>query len=95
MIEICKPDAALAKVFLPQKAQPGISYVPSQFVLPFSHNEKQYVFRVLTKQMIEGTLPDSAHMGEGFDDLIVFSFRITDQNVIFCRHDDEFYLFFG
>ena len=78
MIEICKPDAALAKVVLPQKAQPGISYVPSQFVLPFSHNEKQYVFHVLTKQMIEGTLPDSAHMGEGFDDLIEAMFLVPE-----------------
>ena len=78
MKEICKPDAALARVILPQKAQPGISYVPSQFVLPFSHNEKQYVFHVLTKQMIEGTLPDSAHMGEGFDDLIEAMFLVPE-----------------
>lgn len=78
MIEICKPDAALAKVILPQKTQPGVSYVPSQFVLPFSHNEKQYVFHVFTKQLIEGTIPDSAHMGEGFDDLIKAMFLVPE-----------------
>ena len=78
MIEICKPDAALAKVILPQKAQPGISYVPSQFVLPFSHNGKQYVFNVFTKQLIEGELPDSAHAGEGFDDLIEAMFLVPE-----------------
>lgn len=78
MIHICKPDAALAKLVLPQKAQPGISYVPSQFVLPFSHNEKQYAFNVLTKQLIEADLPRSACVGEGFDDLIEAMFLVPE-----------------
>jgi radical SAM protein with 4Fe4S-binding SPASM domain len=78
MKEICKPDAALTRLILPQKAQPGILYVPSQFTLPFSHNERQFVFHTFTKQLIEGTLPRSAHVGEGFDDLIESMFLVPE-----------------
>lgn len=75
---ICKPDAALAKLVLPKKAQPGVIYVPSQFVLPFSHNGRQYAFNTLTKQLIEADLPRSAHAGEGFDDLIETMFLVPE-----------------
>ena len=78
MKEFCKPDAALAKLVLPQKAQPGVSCVSSQFVLPFSHNGKQYAFHLLTKQLIEAELPRSARVGEGFDDLIGAMFLVPE-----------------
>ena len=78
MKEICKPDAALARLVLPQKAQPGIIYVPSQYVLPFLHNGKQYVFNVLTRQLVEGELPGPAHAGEGFDDWINAMFLVPE-----------------
>lgn len=78
MKEFCKPDTALARIVLPQKAQPGISYVPSQFVLPFSHNGTDYAFHVFTKQLIEASLPSSTHAGEGFDDLIKAMFLVPE-----------------
>lgn len=78
MNAIFKPDAVLERLILPQALHLGISYIPSQFVLPFSHNEKQYVFNVFTKQLIEGELPDSAHAGEGFDDLIEAMFLVPE-----------------
>jgi radical SAM protein with 4Fe4S-binding SPASM domain len=76
MKEICKPDAALARVVLPQKVQPGVFYVPSQFVLSFSHKGTEYAFHTFTKQLIEARLPSSAHAGEGFDDLIEAMFLV-------------------
>lgn len=80
MKEICKPDAALAKLVLPQKAQPGISYTLSQYILPFSHSGRQYAFNVLTKQLIEveKELPASVYAGEGYDDLIEGMFFVPE-----------------
>ena len=78
MKEIRKPDAALARLILPQKPQSGITYIPSQFVLPFAHNGKQYAFNMLTKQCLETELPDSAHAGEGSDPLIEAMFLVPE-----------------
>lgn len=78
MKEICKPDTALARMILPQKVQSGISYVPSQFVLSFSHHEKPFAFHVLTRQLIEAALPSSTHAGEGFDVLIEAMFLVPE-----------------
>ena len=78
MNEIRKPDAVLARLILPQKLQPGILYIPSQFVLPFSVNGRQYVFHMLTKQCLEAELPNSARVGEGFDPLIEAMFLVPE-----------------
>ena len=78
MNQICKPDAALALLKLSQKPQSGLSYIPSQFVLPFTHNEKQYAFHMLTKELVETELPRSAHAGEGFDPLIESMFLVPE-----------------
>ncbi len=82
MNEIRKPDAKLIKLLPPVSPCPGITYIPSQFALSFEHNGKRYVFNNLTKQCIEGILPDSARAGEGFDDLITAQFLVPD-------HKDE------
>ena len=78
MNEICKPDAALARLILPQKPHPGLFYIPSQFVLPLIHRGKHYAFHLLTKQLIEAELPLSAHAGEGFDPLIETMFLVPE-----------------
>ena len=78
MKEICKPGAALAKLVLPQKAQPGVFYVPSQYAFSFTHNGKQYVHNIFTRQLIEGELPVSAHAGEGFDNWIEAMFLVPE-----------------
>ena len=70
MIEIRKPDATLAKILPPVSPRVGITYIPSRFNLPFEHNGGHYVFNNLTKQCIEGSLPESARAGEGYDELI-------------------------
>ncbi|MBQ7455389.1 MAG: radical SAM protein [Clostridia bacterium] len=70
MKEVRKPDAVLAKLLPKVPLQPDVTYIPSQFALPFEHRGKRYIFNNLTKQCIEGELPASARAGEGYDDLI-------------------------
>ena len=76
MIEIRKPDQMLIKILPPVAPRPGITYIPSQYALSFSHNGRDYVFNNLTKQCIEGILPEEARAGEGFDDLIAAQFLV-------------------
>ena len=78
MNEIHKPDAAIARLFLPQKPRRGIRYIPSQFALSFTHNGNSYAFHVLTKQCIEIVLPDEAYPGNGFDPLIEAMFLVPE-----------------
>ena len=74
--EIRKPDASLAKILPPVNLRQGITYIPSQYVLSFEHEGKRYVFNNLTKQCIEGVLPTSANVSEGYDDLIKAQFLV-------------------
>lgn len=78
MIEIRKPDAMLKKLLPPIELRQGIHYKPSQFALPFEHRGKPYVFHTLTKQCIEGRLPKSTGVGEGFDELIIAQFLVPE-----------------
>ena len=78
MIEICKPDATLAKILPSVSLRPGIKYIPSRYAVSFEHSGKQYVFQNLTKQCIEGVLPESAMAGEGCDDLIKSQFLVPE-----------------
>ena len=78
MTEIHKPDAAIARLFLPQTPRRGIRYIPSQFALPFSHDGKAYAFHVLTKQCLETVLPETAYPGDGFDPLIEAMFLVPE-----------------
>lgn len=73
---IRKPDEKLAKILPPALPEHGLIYVPSQFALPFENRGKKYVFNTLTKQCIEGTLPDRAGAGEGQDELIAAGFLV-------------------
>ena len=74
MIVIHKSDAVLTKLLPPILPRHDINYIPSQFTLPFEHRGKAYVFHTLTKQCIEGCLPEAARKGEGFDELIAAQF---------------------
>ena len=76
MVEIRKPDAALARILPPVSLRSDIDYVPSQYVLSFAAGNKRYVFNNLTKQCIEGTLPATARAGEGYDELICAQFLV-------------------
>ena len=78
MIEIRKPDVTLAKILPPVSPRSGIKYIPSRYALSFESNGKQYVFHNLTKQCIEGSLPESAMAGEGHDDLIRAQFLVPE-----------------
>ena len=73
---IHKPDEALARILRPQKATPGTEYVPSRFALPFSCQEKSYLFNTLTKELVEAELPSSCRAGEGYDELIAGHFLV-------------------
>ena len=78
MIELRKPDATLIKLLQPAGLRSDIVYVPSQFAIRFEHNGNRYVFNNLTKHLIQGDLPSSARVGEGFDDLIVARFLVPE-----------------
>lgn len=77
-LEIHKMDASLKKLLPPEKIRAGIKYIPSQFALPFEHNEKQYVFNTLTKQCLKTELPESAAAGEEYDPLIEGRFLVPE-----------------
>ncbi len=87
MNEIHMPDAALARLFLPQTPRRDVRYIPSQFVLPFTHNGKTYAFHMLTKQLLETSLPREAFAGDGFDSLIEAMFLVPED-----RDECAFYL---
>ena len=70
MKEITAPDAFLFKLLPKAKLRADVTYVPSQFTIPFSCDGKQYVFNTLTKQCVETALPKQVRVGEGFDSLI-------------------------
>lgn len=78
MIEILKADKLITQVLAPQKPKPGIRYIPSQFVLPLEHKGKRYVFNVLTKQCVEGSLPEQAFADGGYNPLIQGMFLVPD-----------------
>jgi radical SAM protein with 4Fe4S-binding SPASM domain len=61
MVEMNPPDAVLSRILPQQTPQQNADYVPSQFVLTFSHNGKQYAFHTLTQQLLETELPVSEH----------------------------------
>ncbi len=75
---IFRPDALPEKLILPQALKSGVTYKRSQFVLPFEHNGKQYAFNMLTRECIEGDVPDTAKAGEGQDDLIRAMFLVPE-----------------
>ena len=76
MIEIRKADETLSKLLPPVKPRTDVVYIPSQYMLSFETGGKQYVFNNLTKQCIEGVLPESAMAGEEYDDLIQAQFLV-------------------
>ena len=78
MIEIRKPDVQISRILPPQQPQKGVVYVPSQFVLSFSAAGKEYVFNVLSKQLLQAKLPGGCRAGEGFDDLIKAGFMVPE-----------------
>ncbi len=78
MNEVRKPDAALSKLLPSVQPRVGVTYIPSQFALPFAQGGKSYVFHNLTKQCVEGALPASAKAGEGFDELIAARFLVPE-----------------
>lgn len=78
MIEIQKPNPVPKMLMSPVRALPGIRYVPSLYAQPFEHEGKKYVFHNMTKQCIEGVLPDSACAGERFDELIEARFLVPE-----------------
>ena len=78
MKEILKPDATLKKLLPPVEPRPEITYVASQFAVPFAHNGRQFVFHTLTKQCVESELPASARAGEGYDALIAAQFLVPE-----------------
>lgn len=86
MKEIRKTEYRLKQLLTPQKAEKGIEYVPSQFALPFTHGDRQYVFHTLTKQCVEEALPSFCEAGEGYDELIANYFLVPrgkDENAFY------------
>ena len=78
MVVIREQDATLKKILPPVTLCAGTTYIPSQFVLHFEYQGKGYLFNTLTKQCVEGRLPASASAGEGYDDLILAQFLVSE-----------------
>ena len=78
MNEIRKPDKALSKILPQVQPHSDVIYKPSQYVLSFEHQGKFYCFNNLTRQCIEGTLPDAARAGEGYDEMIRAQFLVPE-----------------
>ena len=78
MKEILKPDATLCKLLPKIQPRTEITYVASQFAVPFAHNGRQFVFHTLTKQCVETELPASVKAGEGYDKLIAAQFLVPE-----------------
>lgn len=78
MIERNPQDAALVKILPAQEPQPGVTYVPSQFALTFTHNGKRYAFHTLTKQLLETDLQNAAESNIGKEALIRGLFLVPE-----------------
>ena len=78
MKEILNPDATLQKLLPKASPRPEITYIASQFAVPFAHKDRQFVFHTLTKQCVESELPASAKAGEGYDELIAAQFLVPE-----------------
>ena len=70
MKEIRKKDPLIQKLFPGQKLTPGVRYIPSHFSLEFRISGKNYIFNTLTRQLIEGEMPQSCYTEQGNDGLI-------------------------
>ncbi len=75
---INKPDEKLARILPPVFPKPETTYVPSQFAIAFEHRGKHYLLNNLTKQCIEGELPDKTRAGVGYDELITAQFLVPE-----------------
>lgn len=78
MRELHRPDESFGKLFPAQIPRSGIFYVPSQFLLPFSHCGRQYLFNTLTKQCVESVLPSTAIAGGEYEELIKARFLVPE-----------------
>ena len=78
MIERNPQDAALFRILPAQEPQTGVTYVPSQFAVTFTHNGKRYVFHTLTKQLLETDLRNAAKSNIGKEALIRGLFLVPE-----------------
>ena len=78
MTERRKPDRRIRELILPEDPEPGITYIPSQFVVPVPSAGSSCLFNTLTGQCIEAELPASATAGAGFDELIEARFLVPE-----------------
>ena len=78
MKEIQKKDATLQKLLPPRTPQQGVRYVPSLYAVQVKHHDTDYLFNLLTRQCVEGVMPESAAAGEGFDELIADRFLVPE-----------------
>ncbi len=63
-------DSELRRILGVQKTIPGKEYRPSQFVLRFTHKDREFLFHTMTRELLEGELPEQCRPGEGWDSLI-------------------------
>ena len=70
------PDRELCKNIELQNIISGMEYRPSQFVLRFTHKGREFLFHTMTRELLEGVLPERCRAGEGWDSLIESSFLV-------------------
>lgn len=79
MKEVLEPDKHIRDLILPEIPETGITYIPSQYVIPVEYNSLPCLFNTFTRQCVEAVLPASALAGEGHDDLIRARFLVPEE----------------
>ncbi len=88
MKEVLRPDKRIQDLILPEIPEPGITYIPSQYVIPVERGGIPCLFNTLTRQCVEAQLPASARAGEGYDDLIMARFLVPEE-----LDESDYYLY--
>ena len=78
MREIYEGDAMVKKLLPMQKPDPDALYVPSQYAVSCEVSGRHYVYHTLTKQLLETSLPQTAHTGGDYDFLIEKYFLVPE-----------------
>lgn len=71
-------DCELRKILQSQKIRPDQEYIPSRYVLPFTHKGRSFLFHTLTRELLEAELPERRIPSQDSDLLIEHWFLVPE-----------------